>query len=92
MFQEYYLKHKILKLITDREVTGVPFIHDFPHQHHFFTESSWTLETQANDALRGFHRQMEHFLTDMSNLIEQQNEPKKQKSRGCFGSALGRLI
>ena len=33
-----------------------------------------------------FFRQMEHFLTDMSNRVEHQNEPKRPLSGGHLGS------
>ena len=37
-------------------------------------------------ALHGFLRQMELFLTDMSNRVEHQNQPKRQQSDGRLGS------
>ena len=36
--------------------------------------------------LHGFLRQMTHFLTDMSNRVEHQNEPKRQQGGGRLGS------
>ena len=38
------------------------------------------------NGLHGFLRQMEHFLTDMSNRVEHQNESKRPKSGGRLGS------
>ena len=39
-----------------------------------------------NGTVHGFLRQMEHFLTDMSNRVEHQNEPKRPQSGGRLGS------
>ena len=36
--------------------------------------------------VHGFLSQMEHFLTDMSNRVEHQNEPKRPQSGGRLGS------
>ena len=39
-----------------------------------------------NNPVQGFLRQMEQFLTDMSNRVEHQNEPKRPQSGGRLGS------
>ena len=44
------------------------------------------LSDDNDDTIHGFLRQMEHFLTDMSNRVEHQNEPKRPQSGGRLGS------
>ena len=36
--------------------------------------------------LQPFLRQMEHFLTDMSDRVEHQNDPKRPQGGGRLGS------
>ena len=69
-------------------------LHGFPRQadHFFPSKSTWTPETQPNDDLQPFLRQMEHFLTDMSNRVEHQklNQVTAELPPGwVFGVQLG---
>ena len=41
---------------------------------------------QIIHGVHGFARQMEHFLTDMSNRVEHQKEPKRPPLCGRLGS------
>ena len=61
-------------------------------EHFFYSKPSWTPKTEPNDALQGFMRQVEHFLTDISNRVEHQklNQTTAELSFGwVFGVQLG---